>query len=101
MFNFETTLELVIFIIGVCFTAFSIAGIFLSMKNRGGKVFKLISLLVLPVIALTSMFSLLFINLKAFGDLLGLQLALAFIFSVACEFLVIIIAKLTTRNENA
>ena len=101
MFNFQTTLELVIFIIGVCCSAFSVAGIFLSMKNRGGKAFKLVSLLVLPIMALTSMFSLLFISLKAFGDLLGLQIALAFVFSVACEFLAVGIAKLASRNAHA
>lgn len=98
MFNFKTTLELVLFIIGVCFTALSIAGIFLSIKNRGGRAFKLIALLVIPVIALTSLLSLLFVNLKVFGELLGLQIVLAFAIAAVVELIVFAIARFASRN---
>ena len=94
----ESPALLTLFIIGVCLTALTIAGICLSFKAISGKVFKLISLLILPVLTMTAWFGLMFISLNAFGGSIALGVVVGFGIAVGIELIVFAISFFANRK---
>jgi len=96
-FNTYNTLELVTFIIAIVAVVATIAFIFLSFKAVTGKVFKLFSHLILPVIAITFLFALMFMRLNTFSDILSF--VVGFGIAVVCELIAFGVALLITKRQ--
>ena len=92
--------ELATFILAIIATALSIAFIFLTFKKEVGNVFKVFSHIVLPVLAITLLFSLMFMRLGTFSDVISY--VVAFGIAVCCELIAfgvsLIIDKRTGNN---
>jgi len=96
-FTSYTTLELITFIIGIVAITAAIAFIFLSFKAIAGKVFKIFSHIVLPVIAITFLFALMFMRLGVFTALLSF--VVGFGIAVGCELIAFGVTILICRKE--
>jgi len=95
----ESPAELTLFIIGLCLTALTIAGICLSFKAIAGRVFKLISLIILPVLTLTAWFGLLFVGVNAFAGSVVLAVVIGFGIAAALELVVFAISYFANRGK--
>jgi len=99
-FSTYSTIELVAFIIGVIAVAMTIAFIFLSFKAETGRIFKLFSHLVLPVLAITFLFALMFMRLNVVSDVLAF--VIGFGIAVVCELIAFAVAYVVfKRKENS
>ncbi len=96
-FTNYSTLELITFIIGIVAIIAAIAFIFLSFKEIAGKVFKLFSHIILPVIAITFLFALMFMRLNIFSDILSF--VVGFGIAVGCELIAFGVALLICRKS--
>ena len=96
-FSTYNTIELVSFILGIIAVAMTIAFIFLSFKAETGKIFKLFSHLILPVIAITILFALMFMRLNVVSDVLAF--VIGFGIAVACELIAFAVAYLVYKKK--
>ena len=95
-FTSYSTLELITFIIAIVAVTMAIAFILLSFKEATGKVLKLIALVILPVVAITFLFALMFMRLNIFSELLSF--VVSFGIAVVCELIAVAVAKLICRK---
>ena len=93
-----TGFELATFILALVATALSIAFIFLTLKREVGNVFKVFSHIVLPVLTITLLFSLLFMRLGTFSDLLSY--VVGFGIAVCCELIAFGVSLIIDRRSN-
>ena len=95
----ESPAKLTLLIIGICLIAFAIAGICLSIKTISNKIFRIIFLLVLPVLTLTDWFGFLFVSVGLFSADVALDLLLAFGIALVAVVAAIGVAFLFCRNK--
>ena len=92
-----STLEIVTFILAIVFVAVAVSFIFLTFKNSMGKVFKIFSHLIMPVLAVTFLFALMFLRLNVFSAIVSF--VVAFGIAVCCELIAFGVAYLIAKRK--